>query len=143
MKQLISLLLIFATTTIACMSTAMASFVVWDAEVSATMMQQEMKMTSNDCCYRVQEKKGCTSNNHTCCISPFSDSGVVWNVYTTIRVKKEITQWKIFDFSFLAILQEKLDNNYLNVLNSPPPKEEFPLEIDSYITLIGIVKSNC
>lgn len=142
MKKLISILLIFATTTIACMSTAMASFVVWDSEISANMMQQEMKMTSNDCCDRVQEKD-CTSNNHECCISPFSDSSIIWNINTTTSVKKEITKWKILDFSFLAILQEKLDNNYWNVLNSPPLEEDSSELTNPYITLIGIVKSNC
>ena len=141
MKKLISILIIFATTTIACMSTAMASFVSWDVEMSHhDTMEHEMTMPSNDCPESMQW--GCEDTAHECCISPFSDSGTLSNLNIT-NSKKELIKWKILDFSFLALLQENLEDNYIDRLNSPPVREEYYKWANFYITLIGSTKSNC
>lgn len=141
MKKLISLLIIFTTTTIACMTTAMASFAMTDTEMSHhDMMKQEMTMSSNDCCESMQWD--CEETAHECCISPFSDSSISSNIHNTSS-KKETIKWKILDFSFLALLQENLENNYIERLNSPPVREENSQWDNFYITLIGSTKNNC
>ena len=133
MKKLVSLLIIFATTTIACMTTAMASFDVDIKEMDHSMMQEKMTMSSNDYC---------EDTSHECCISPFSDSGISSNINNS-KTKKELIKWKILDFSFLAILQEDLEDNYIERLNSPPVREEVSWLANFYITLTGSIKSNC
>ena len=141
MKKLISILIIFATTTIACMTTAMASFVVDNTEMSHhNMMQKEMTMSSNDCCEAM--KWDCEDITHECCISPFNDSWVVSNIHNS-NEKKELVKWKILDFSFLALIQENQEENYIEKLNSPPIREEASKINNFYIALIGSTKSNC
>ena len=88
MKKLISFFLILATTTITCITTAMASFAVDNIEMShSNMMQEKMVMSSNDCCENMQSD--CEEISHECCISPFSDSNISSNIHNT-NSKKEI-----------------------------------------------------
>jgi len=140
MKKLVSLLIIFATTTIACMTTAMASFDVVNKGMDHNMMEEKMTMLSDDCCETMQWD--CEDTAHECCISPFSDSGTSSNINNS-KTKKELIKWKILDFSFLAILQEDLEDNYIERLNSPPVREDVSWLANFYITLTGSIKSNC
>lgn len=141
MKRLISLFIIFVTTTIACMTTAMASFVVDNTEINHNnMMQEKIIMSLNDC-YEIMQWD-CTETVHECCISPFSDGAISSNIHNT-NSKKETIKWKILDFSFLTLSQENLEENYIDRLNSPPKLVEVS-ELDNfYITLTGSIKSNC
>lgn len=140
MKKLISILIIFATTTIPCMTTAMTSFDENSKEMDHNMMQEKMTMSSDDCSEAIQWD--CEDTAHECCISPFSDSGTSSNINNS-KKKKELIKWKILDFSFLVILQEDLEYNYIEKLNSSPVREDVSWLANFYITLTGTIKSNC
>lgn len=140
MKKLISLIIIFATTTIACMSTTMASFDVDNTMMNHNMMQNNISTSSNDCSKSMQWD--CKEIDHECCLSPFENSGLSSNIHNS-NLKKEYIKWKILDYDFYAILQENLENNYITKLNSPPTQEKEHLLTSFYITLTGSTKSNC
>lgn len=141
MKKLISILIIFTTTSIVCMTTAMVSFAVNDVEMTHhNIVHDDVDKPSSDCCEAMQWD--CDEEAHGCCISPFSDSNTTSNIHNT-NEKKDFTKWKNIDFSFLALLQENLEENYIEKLHSPPISWESSRVTNFYITLTGSTKSNC
>lgn len=137
MKKLISLFIALATFAIGCMPTAMASFVMPEMEMSKSM--QHETMSSSDCCDTMSSD--CTESSHECCFSPFKDGAVTWNIISQNEDKK--FKWKVLDINVLALVQESLEYNYNEKLTSPPKWNDWEKEGNLYITLTGIIKSNC
>ena len=108
----------------------MANFV--EIEWETKMQHGNMVMNVSDC----------SNDSHDCCFSPFENwlnetsSINSWNNYN-----KKI-KGKIFDYSFLAILQEGFEINYINKLNSPPREVSNIENRNIYINLTWIIKNN-
>lgn len=138
MKKLISLLIALAIFTIGCIPATMANFVMPEMEMSKSMQHETMGASSN-CCDTMSS--GCSESSHECCLSPFQDTSVTWNSFYQNEEKK--LKWKTLDSSVLALVQESLEYNYIDKLNSPPKWNELEEDDNFYITLTGIVKNNC
>lgn len=129
MKKIISLLIIISLFAISWMNTTMADFVVdTNSEMSIQMDDSSTMM------------KGCNTIDHSCCVSPFKESS---NIQATIIQNKADKKIKILDFSFLAILNEKAKEIYLNRFIPPPEKSLFIEKTNTYTALTGIIKNNC
>lgn len=140
MKKLISLFIALATFAIGCMPTAMAGFMVDEVKMSDNMnMQHESMMTSEDCCDSMSS--GCDETSHECCLSPFNDSNITWNVLSQKEDKK--IKFKTFWVDILAIINNSLEYNYIERLNSPPEIWDLENQENLYTSLTWIVKSNC
>ena len=136
MKKFLSLIIILVTSFMACSSSVMASFMMGDMDMKS-MNHEGMMMGMWD------EMKGmdCMSVEYQCCISPYEDSWLGSNL-NIISQKKEIVKWKILDYSFLAIVQDSLSENYIERNNSPPWRRNIDLLNNFYLALVGNIKSN-
>lgn len=137
MKKIISILLILSIFVIVWLQSSMASFVMNN---NSEMDMSNMKMSSNDCCEQMQ--KDCSENKHECCYSPFQESSITTNIQFK-TTQKEKLKVKILDYSFLAILNENLQINYIEKLSSPPDESLVNWLENTYTILTGITKSNC
>lgn len=140
MKKLISLFIALATFAIGCMSTAMASFMVHEMKMSNSMgMQHESMMSWEDCCDSMSS--WCDDTLHECCLSPFKDSQITWNIVSQKEDKKN--KFKAFWVDIFAIIHNSFEYNYIEKLNSPPGDWDWENQKNFYISLIWIIKSNC
>jgi len=151
MKKLISLLIIFATITIACMTSVMASFAVKYTEIA----KEKEIVVSNICCegwsqgidqksYVLCYDLGICSDGSICecCIIHSQNYSYLTRVDNT-SIKKKLKKIKILDFTFIDLLQDTLNVNFVTKLNSPPNISEPFILSNLYIALIGNVKNNC
>lgn len=138
MKKIISLFIFLATFVIGCIPTAMASFVVNENE-GISSNQHWIQLSNNDCCDNMSSD--CNENTHDCCISPFEDTNVTWNIVSQNEAKK--IKFKSFWLDYLALINESSELNYIEKLTSPPEFLDIKKQNNLYISLIWIVKSNC
>lgn len=139
MKKIISLLLMLSLFVIVWLQSAMAHFVVIDS-FEIPMQHGEMEMMWEDCCETMQED--CEEENHDCCYTPFKNSSNISNINIQSTTKNKF-KWKIINYSFLAILNEWAQINFIEKLTSSPNVSWVEIIENTYTTLIGITKSNC
>ncbi|MDD2871784.1 MAG: hypothetical protein PHS49_07390 [Candidatus Gracilibacteria bacterium] len=134
MKKIVSLIIGLSVFATGCMH-SMANF---DMPKLETKHQMTMESLS-DCC--LQTNDNCDSSTKECCYSPYQKEINNTITNTTDNQNKKI-KLKISDYSFLAILQEGLENNNTIKLNSPPKIVDNG-EYKDYSSLTGIIKNNC
>lgn len=118
------------------MSTTMASFS--DSEKQMGIDMQHENMMESGCCDNMSS--GCEEYNHDCCISPFKDSSNINWISKTQNNKK--IKIKVHSFDILALLQEWLENNYSERLNSPPYWIIWENDDNIFVWLTWIIKNN-
>lgn len=133
MQKLFSYFLVFITIVLGSLPTTMAF----------TMPGMDMSMqTGNMECSQMMQMD-CEEQSHECCLSPFMDSS--HNTYIQQQVSSYIFSENSFDFwtDFLAVLQDKLSQDYIKNAQAPPEIPSFlSIKDNQYSTLIGIIRSN-
>ncbi len=115
----------------------MASFSVFEEEMQMEMQYENMN--SSKFCDTVSSN--CSNNIHECCYSPFTNSNI--NSNKSYKNEEKTIKWKNLSINIFTLLEEELKSNYIDKLTSPPYYSSLEKEEKSYITLIGIIKSNC
>ena len=135
MKKILSFFMFFILFAIWTLNYSMADF-SWTKNDDMNMIDDLLLVNHID----HETMSNCEEVNHDCCISPFNDS----TYFKSIVFNNESKKIKIYDFDFLSLLNSKLENSFLDKVNSPPKNTSENLSIkNNYTNLVWIIKNNC
>jgi hypothetical protein len=122
------------------MNSVMAHFSMekWENMIMDMPMMKNMNSNMSDNICESMCKKT-TKVIHNCCISPFKNAGLNSNNISRAQWNTKI---KIIDFSYLSLLNEQLEQNFSEILTSPPEKTHITGASHDYVNLTGIIKNN-